>query len=274
MIFRFHQPAFPLNQFIDSIFYYEGFSPVHALDRFLPDGNTELILNLTDSPQHIHDNITLKVTQSCHNAWVSGVRTRPITIPSGKGNRMMVVVFKKGLAHPFYRFPMSELTDSVVMAELVFGCDILDLRERLLASHSIDEMFCLMEMFLVKQAGERLHNKNACIEFAVVSIVRQPGLFKMQNLLEQIDYSQKHFIDLFKRQVGVTPKQYLRIMRFQNTVQELERTASGFDWSGLALQNGFYDQAHFINDFRDLSGFTPNEYMKRKSDSLNYVPVL
>jgi AraC-like DNA-binding protein len=79
---------------------------------------------------------------------------------------------------------------------------------------------------------------------------------------------------MFKNQVGATPKQYLRIMRFQKAIQEMGTNASSFDWSGLALQSGFYDQAHFINDFRDFSGFTPGEYIKRKADSLNYIPVM
>lgn len=276
MIFHSHYPAFPLNNFIDSIFYFEGIAPVHALDRFLPDGNTELILDLTDSPQYIHDNATLKVIQSCRHAWVSGVRTRPITIPSGNGSRMMVVAFKKGAAHPFYPFPMSELTDSVVMADLVFGASMVELREQLLASKTVGEMFCLLEMFLLTRGGDRLHDTTTsrCIEYVLNGILDQPVHFKFQNLMDHIGYSQKHVIDLFKGQVGVTPKQYLRIIRFQKAVQELEQNASSFDWSRLALQSGFYDQAHFINDFREFSGFTPGEYMKKKTDTLNYVPVM
>ena len=276
MIFHSHYPAFPLNNFIESIFYFEGIVPAHALDRFLPDGNTEILIDLTDSPQHIHDNTTLEVIQSCRHAWVSGVRTRPITIPSGKDSRMMVVAFKKGAAHPFYPFPMSELTDSVVMADLIFGNSIRDLRERLLAARSFGEMFCLMELFLLNRGGDKLHDSSAsrCIEHVLNGILKQPTHFKFQNLIDHIGYSQKHFIDLFKKQVGVTPKQYLRIIRFQKAIVELEQNASSFDWSRLALQSGFYDQAHLINDFREFSGFTPGEYAKRKTDTLNYVPIM
>lgn len=276
MIFRTHCPAFPLNHFIDAIFYFEGLAPSHVLDRFLPDGNTEILLDLTESPQTIHDNNSLKVIQSCRHAWVSGVRTRPITIPSGSGSRMMVVAFKKGGGHPFYPFPMSELTDSVVPAELIFGSSIRDLREQLLAAASYGEMFCLMEYFLLSHGGDHLHNTSStrCIEYILKGILDQPGHLKFQTLVDGIGYSQKHIIDLFKRHVGVTPKQYLRIVRFQKAIHEMERTASFPDWSGLALQSGFYDQAHFINDFRDLSDFTPGEYLKRKTDTLNYVPIL
>lgn len=276
MIFKSHRPAFPLEHFVEAIFYFEGLTPSHSLDRFLPDGNTELLLDLTDLPQTIHDNDSLKVIQSCRHAWVSGVRTRPITIPSGSGSRMMVVAFKKGGGHPFYPFPMNELTDSVVPAESVFGNSIRDLREQLLAATSCGEMFCLMEYFLLRCSGDRLHDTFAgrSIEYVLNGILARPTHLNFQNLANEIGYSQKHFIDLFKRTVGVTPKQYLRIIRFQKVILDLEPGASFFDWSGLALQSGFYDQAHFINDFRDLSGFTPGEYLKRKTDTLNYIPVM
>ncbi|HEU0297642.1 MAG TPA: AraC family transcriptional regulator, partial [Anaerolineales bacterium] len=70
----------------------------------------------------------------------------------------------------------------------------------------------------------------------------------------------------------VAPKQYLKIMRFQKAILEIEKGTT-MHWSEIALQNGFYDQAHFIHEFRAFSGFTPGEYIKRKSSLLNYIPV-
>ena len=274
MIFQVYKPSLSLNGFIDNLIYFEGITPTHSLDRFLPDGNTELIIDLTENPQHIHDNHTLEVVQACSKAWVSGVRTRPITIPSGKGGRLMIVAFKKGAAHPFYPFPMSELTNSVVMADLVFGSSILDLREKLLFAKSTSEMFYLVELFLLGRAGDKLHESTTsnCIKYAISNIISQPTLSSFHNLSDQIGYSQKHFIELFKGQVGLSPKQYLKIIRFQKAIQEIEANRS-IHWSDIAVKSGFYDQAHFIHDFKDFSGFTPNDYIKRKSGTLNYIPV-
>jgi AraC-like DNA-binding protein len=254
--------------------YYDGLGPPHTLDRFLPDGNTEFIIDLSEGPQYIYDNETLTEIQACRHAWVSGVRTRPITIPSGRGSRMLIVAFKKGKAFPFYPVPMSELTDMVVSAELIFGLDILDLREQLLAAPSVERMFLLVETFLLRQAGEALAANIAsqCVTYAISSITSKPDRVSFQQLSDQIGYSQKHFINLFKKQVGVPPGQYMKIMRFQKTIHEIERAGS-VHWSEIALQNGFYDQAHFNHEFRYYSGFTPGAYMVRKTDLLNYVPV-
>ena len=274
MMLQAHIPVSPLNEFINALIYYDGLEPVHTLDRFLPDGNTELIINLSDTPQYIYDNETLQEIQICRRAWVSGVRTRPITIPSGKGSKMLIVAFKRGKAHPFYPLPMSELLDWVVEAECVLGGGILDLREQLLACPSVERMFCTAERFLLQRGGDSLAPDPAWrgVDSALSMMVNQPGI-RFRRLSEQIGYSQKHFISLFKAQVGTTPKQYMKIMRFQQAVLGIERETSTH-WSEIALRNGFYDQSHFIHEFRDFSGFTPGGYLRRKTDTLNYVPVL
>jgi AraC-like DNA-binding protein len=135
-------------------------------------------------------------------------------------------------------------------------------------------MFLLVETFLLQQAGNLLSSDIAsnCVEYVVASIINKPTGLSFQQLSHQIGYSQKHFISLFKKQVGVPPGQYMKIMRFQKAVLEIEK--AGFvHWSEIALRNGFYDQAHFIHEFKNYSGFTPGEYMTRKTSLLNYVPV-
>jgi AraC-like DNA-binding protein len=273
MILQIHKPAFPLNEFVENLVYYHGLSALHNLDRFLPDGNTEIIIDLTETPQYIYDNETLREIQTCRHGWVSGVRTRPITIPSGNGSKMLIVAFKKGKAFPFYPFPMSDLTDTVAEADLVFGRNFHDLRGQLLDAESTNQMFQLVEGFLLQHAVSILQAAGSrCIEYAVSSIINKPTAQRLHQLSDEIGYSQKHFIELFRQQVGVSPKQYLRIMRFQRALGAIENNEL-IRWSNIALESGYYDQAHFIHDFKLFSGFTPGEYMKRKTAILNYVPV-
>jgi AraC-like DNA-binding protein len=274
MTFYAHQPNFPLDQFIENLIYFDGLTTPHHLERFLPDGNTEVIIDLTEHPQHIYDNETLEEIQTCRYAWVSGVRTQPITIPSGSGSRMLVVAFKKGKAFPFYPVPLSELTDTVVEASLIFGRRFRDLRERLLAAKSAREIFLLVEDFLLQQAGDSIEEDISarCMEYAVSSILQKPSLHCLRQLSDEIGFSQKHFIDLFKQRVGVSPKQYLKIIRFQKAICAIESNKI-IRWSQVALDSGYYDQAHFIQDFKYFAGFTPKEYLKRKSSTLNYIPV-
>ncbi len=105
MIFRVHIPLRPLSEFIDAFIYFERVEHAHTVDRFLPNGDTEILIDFHDSPQFIYDNHTLKEIQACNRIWTLGVRTEPITIPSGSGAAMMVISFKKGKAAPFFPFP-------------------------------------------------------------------------------------------------------------------------------------------------------------------------
>ena len=86
--------------------YFERAEHAHAVDRFLPNGDTEILIDFNDAPQFIYDNNSLKEIQACHHVWTSGVRTEPITIPSGNGATMMVIAFEKGIAAPFFPFPI------------------------------------------------------------------------------------------------------------------------------------------------------------------------
>ena len=271
MIYKAHVPTFPLNQFIDVFIYFERAEHAHTVDRFLPNGDTEILIDFHDTPQYVYDNHTLKKIQACNHVWASGVRTEPITIPSGNGAAMMVIAFKKGMAAPFFPFPMEEIRDSVVDADLVWGSDFGELRERLLAEKDVDLRFTMVEAFLLERFRSKL-DLNPCVAFALGEIIERPDALSIRRMNDQIGYSQKHFTEMFRRSVGVTPKAYLKIMRFQKAVRTID-AAQEIDWGTIAGECGFYDQAHFIHDFKHFSGFTPEQYSKIHTNYQNYIPV-
>jgi len=271
MIFEAHIPTFPLSQFVEAFIYFERVEYAHTVDRFLPNGDTEILIDFHDTPQYIYDNQTLKEIQACNHIWASGVRTEPITIPSGNGAAMMVISFKKGMAAPFFPFPMEEIRDSVVDADLVWGSDFGRLRERLLNTKNIDLRFHIVEEFLLRTFSSTL-NLNPCISFAVNEMIERPDTISIARMNATIGYSKKHFAEMFRKQIGVTPKSYLKIMRFQKAVKTID-ASENIDWGTIAFECGFYDQAHFINDFKHFSGFTPEQYSKIHSNYQNYIPV-
>ncbi len=271
MILRTHVPDPPLGHFVGCFIYYSDYTPGHAIDRFLPDGNTEIIIDLSDTHQPIYHNESLKEIQVCKGCWASGVRTQPISIPSGADSSMFIISFRKGMAYPFFPLPMYEMTDHVVQADVLWKECFTDLRNILLEQRSPEARFASATLFLHRRfQGKMVANR--CVEFAVNEIVRNPHTLTMRSLVDRIGYSQKHFIQMFKSAVGVSPKTYLTISRFQKVIHELELRRS-INWSQLALECGYYDQAHFIHDFHRFSGFTPEEYLARKNGQLNYVPV-
>src|SRR5688500_17887960 len=101
MIFETFTPAKPLSDFITHFTYYKYYTPHHSIDRFLPNGNIEIVIDLTNEPKYIYDNVTLKEIQACKIIWISGIRNRFITIPSGKHSEMSIINFAKGMVKPF-----------------------------------------------------------------------------------------------------------------------------------------------------------------------------
>lgn len=184
---------------------------------------------------------------------------------------MLIVNFKKGAAHPFFPVPMDEMADRVVAADLLWGGLLGELRERLLGADGIGRRFGIAERFLLKNFQTKLEI-NPCVEYAVGRIKSDPSGINLGRLNRKIGYSQKHFISMFRKQVGLTPKKYLRINRFQQALGEIERSGK-IDWTRIAQKCGFYDQAHFIADFKRFSGFTPEEYLRKKNHLVNYVPI-
>ncbi len=271
MILRFHIPRFPLDRFIASFVYFKDVSHPHNFDRFLPNGDTEIIIDFHDTPQFIYDNHSLKEIRSYQRVWASGLRTEPITIPAGNKSEMLVITFKRGMAASFFPFPMHEIADSVVDADLIWGEEFGDLREKLLAETDIDIRFRLLEEFLTGQFAAQMQ-LDECVAFAIGEMTARPDALSIARMNAQIGYSQKHFTDIFKRAVGITPKAYLKIMRFQKAVRTIDEFPIP-DWGSIALDCGFYDQSHFIHDFKHFSGFTPEYYASIHTHYQNYVPV-
>lgn len=272
MIFKTHVPAFPLNQFIESFVYYTDYNPVHTVDRFLPDGNVYVVIDLTDYPKYIYDNNTLKEIQACRNVWFSGIRNNYITIPSGRDSEMFIINFHKGKAYPFVEMPLNELTDYVIDGELVMTNEILNIRETLLSINSIEQKFLFAENYLLKMFSSKLI-VNSFVDYAVKQILQMPHQASIEKISNKVGFSQKHLIKIFKEHVGMTPKSFLKIIRFQKAVQEIENKQTP-DWISIAHESGYYDQAHFINDFKDFSGFTPTKYLYTKREFANYVAVV
>ncbi|MFN8256324.1 MAG: AraC family transcriptional regulator [Bacteroidales bacterium] len=271
MIFENYIPAPPLNHFIEHFVYYKGYNPEHSVDRFLPDGYTYVVFDLTDYPKYIYDNNSLKEIQSCRNVWFSGIREKYITIPSGRDSEMFIIYFQKGKAYPFVEMPMNELTDFVVDGELVMSNEILNMRETLLECSTAQQKFQFAEKYLTKSFAGKLV-LNPFIDYSVNLILKNPHQLSISHLSGKVGYSQKHFIKIFRENVGLTPKSFLKIIRFQKAIREIEAKKFA-DWTEIAFESGYYDQAHFINDFKAFSGFTPNQYLKMQSEFTNYIAV-
>jgi AraC-like DNA-binding protein len=272
MIYKRHVPVRPLNLFVEHLWFYDEYTSSHTKEKLLPDGTMELIIDLREHPKHTYEPRTLQVDREYRQAWLSGMHHDYIVIESSPGS-MMGVHFRPGGAWPFFGRPLSEFTDDVVELQDVLGSEASFLRERLLAAPTAELKFAILERFLLLRGGDRLYPDRA-VHFAVEQMISMPMRLLIRDLAAKVGISQKHLINLFDQRVGMKPKQLDRVLRFQRVIQTLSTTKpKEVDWVEVAMECGYYDQAHFIHDFQAFSGMTPTGYLAQQWEYSNYVIV-
>jgi len=247
--------------------YYTDYVPDYFATRMLPDPSIELLISLDEQPrQFFNDRNT---AFSCKRAFVSGMQRSPL-IAKAAGNTMLIVTFKPGGSSPFLPLPQHELNGMFVEADLLFGKRIWQLRERLLECNNVQTMFSLTEQFLLNCMVST--KKQQLIQRSLQWL--QSGRYdvSIRELSGMSGYSQKQFIALFKQHVGITPKLYQRLNRFNMALSEVHTTIKP-DWHNITYQCGYFDQAHLINEFKIFSGSSPTEYLRTKGDYPNYIPL-
>jgi AraC-like DNA-binding protein len=115
-----------------------------------------------------------------------------------------------------------------------------------------------------------VHPAVAC---ALDEFAHRPHAANVSAVTSMTGLSPKRFIERFKAAVGVAPKQYCRILRFQQALAHAEN-GRRVDWTRIAMDSGYFDQAHFIHDFRSFAGLTPTGYQADRTQFRNHVKFL
>lgn len=271
MIYQIQGPQAPLDLGISHFTYFKGLSAAHSIERFLPDGNVEIVINLGDEPKYIYDNETLAPLQACRKLWLSGIRTRYLSIPSSTGSEFFIIHFRKGMSRPFLGLPLSEITDQVVEGDEVLPGVYLELRERLLEAPTPAAKFAAANAVLRRRFPLDLEVP-ALVSASVKMLSYDPSGQTIGVLTRRSGYSARHFIEIFRDHIGLTPKVLQRILRFQKAITEIS-IPGAVSWHTLAMDCGYYDQAHFNADFKEFSGINPTAYRLKIGDEPNYLPV-
>lgn len=268
---RLYTPASPLNAFIRCFWYWEGVPGPHARERLLPNGEASIIFNLRDDDMRIYDADDPERYTSCGMAGITGPRTACFAIDTAAEERVIGIQFQAGGSFPFFREPAAEVANQSVALDGLWGPRAALIREQLLAAPSVDAMFAILERALLGQLARPLELHPA-VAFARSHICRAPHTATVGGVMQRIGLSQRRFIELFRDQIGLTPKAFCRVRRFQRVLESVHRRRS-VDWAQIALDGGYYDQAHFIHDFQDFSGLTPAAYLAKATEHLNHVPM-
>jgi len=267
-----HIPRPPLSHFVDVLLHYDGYQQPHDKERLLPDGSMELVINLREEKVRMYDRQNIGQCQTFPGSIVIGAQSEFFVIDTAEQAAVIGVHFKPGGAFPFFKLPAGELHNEYVALETLWGRDAKDLRERLLEAPTADAKFGVLEQYLWKRVAKPLE-RHPAVGFALREFQGAAGARTVADVSGQIGFSARHFIQVFADEVGMTPKLFCRVQRFQETVRRIGM-GQRVGWAGMALDCGYFDQAHFIHDFRAFSGLNPSAYAAQRTEHLNHVPIL
>lgn len=271
MLHALHKPSGVLATCISCFWYWEGAPQGHAQEQLMPNGEATVVFNLREEPIRLYDSSDRSLMQSYGSAVLSGPRTRPFVIDSAQQECVFGIQFRPGGSWPFFLPPTSELANlSVSLSDLWQGW-AGELRERLLAENSPERMFALTERHLLRMMRRR-DGFHPVVGYALQQFSRDPHSSSVIEVSSRIGLSQRRFTDLFREQVGLSPKAFSRVRRFQQVLARVHGQTA-VNWTQTGLDCGYYDQPHFNHDFREFSGFTPSEYLTRATEHLNHVPL-
>lgn len=257
MLRRAVVPPPPLSEFVALLWLYEGYAPPHPRERLLPTGTVELVIDLHEETRG-------------GGAVICGAHSESFELETASEASVIGVHFRPGGAFPFLAPPLGELHNLHVGLEDLWGARAGDLRERLLAARTPDLRFGILQEYLLERAVRPLA-RHPAVAFALREL-ESPQARTVAEVSSKIGLSQRRFIELFRREVGLTPKLFSRVRRFQEVVRRVH-VQPRVDWASVALTCGYFDQAHFIHDFKTFSGLTPSTYLALCTEHMNHVPL-
>lgn len=260
-------PIAPLDRSIAAIWYWQCPPRPFAFERVLPKGAAQLVINLKEDRTRTYDLAGRRL--DAPGAVLSGLATTFEIIDTDEQEHVVGVSFRPGGTRAFVDAPASDLVGrDVALADLWPAIEVRCLREALLEAATPARALDVLEAALVSAWRDRpLHRASAA---ALRQFRHAPDVARVSDVADAAGLSVRRFIDAFAADVGLTPKQFCRVRRFQHAVAAAHRDAA-IDWADLAVTSGYYDQAHFIRDFRAFSGVTPTGYRAARTAFQNHV---
>jgi AraC-like DNA-binding protein len=265
VLFLQRAPSPPLDAFISSFWYCENEPRPFALERVLPSGAAQLIVNLKEDQTRIYH----PAAATTAGTVLSGISSRYTIIDTLEQECVAGIAFRPGGTVPFFPLPACELCDTDIPLEFLWGRSrAAELREQLLTARTAESRLDVLDRAMLETYTVRtLH---PAVRLALETFGQYPDALRIADLADSAGLSSKRFIEHFKSSVGLPPKQYWRLLRFQHALARAERGRC-VDWTRIALDCGYFDQAHFIRDFRSFAGITPTGYDSGRTEFRNHV---
>lgn len=257
MPFNFAQPDQALSPFVKQYWALGNVMPrgLNHTQRIIPTGLMELTIYLGDKPVSSD-----RVSVTSETSLLSGQQKTPYDLVVAGTVTVFSITFHPQGAQVFFNLPMEELYDQTISLRSIQKDFVDQVETELYEAASFVERVGIMDRFLW-----RLLTKNGLPEAqprladSLTRIDQSLGMVSISTLARKACLSRKQYERIFKANIGVSPKRFLRIIRLQHALFKKQLNPN-MSLTELAYDCGYYDQSHMINDFRLLTGMSPRQY--------------
>lgn len=264
-------PGPPLAEAVEAIWIHTGYRPPHLLERVFPSGTVEMIVQLEDKPLRCYDPETLAPKPGMRGPLIVGARTQVQIIDTKQQLDLMGVHFRAGGVRALFAAPAIAFSGMDVPVDATwpgFGAELMEKVSDIPSPHG--KLDILERMLLARLKPDRL--SHPAVPVALARLEHATEAMPVGDLAKDLGLSFRRFIEVFTSHVGLTPKSYARIRRFQRALRVIHQNDHR-SWADLAFGCGWYDQSHMIRDFKDFSGLTPAQYAALSGDCMRHIPV-
>lgn len=266
-----HNPSGPLAGPVKCFWYSERLVVDHRRERALPTGAMTLVIHLGGDPVRIFRNEVDAVGQTFRESVVWGPQSSYVVMDTSRKGAVVGVQFRPSGARSFFAAPAHELTDRHISLEDLWGGQARHLGDQLMHAPSPEVKFALLEELLTARLRRPLLLHPA-VAYALRELSVGPAVARIGAIQRETGYSPKRFIELFADSIGLTPKLYSRIQRFQRVLWSVSHGLP-VEWAEIALDCGYCDQPHLNRDFRSFSGVTPVAYRPVSKERPHHVAI-
>lgn len=256
----FYRPSVPLAPYVEKLWYCDRHQRVQPTERVLPNGRFQLAISLTEDPISALSDPT-GVGSEIASSLLIGIRSRFSVLTTAKLRPAMGVVFRPGGVHILLNTPTDVFCNKNVPLDLILGSRANTLRDRLRSENHIAKKLQVLEIALLSGVRKRAQ-LNAAVQYALEEFSSAHRVARVDHIAREAGLSRRRFTQVFREQIGMSPKLFCRVQRFQTALKEIGAGAS-VDLAQLALTAGYYDQAHMAHEFQDFSGLSPSAHLAK-----------
>ncbi|QJR15778.1 AraC family transcriptional regulator [Usitatibacter palustris] len=237
-------------------------------ERVLPTAEMHLVIRVSDTPLRIFDGIDDEVGHSTSAGVLGGIRAQAHLRDVSQPVSAVGAMLRPGACEALFAVPADELTGRHTPLDALWGSAFAPFRAQLQDAQGLAERLDVFERLLAQRLP-RIRGLHPAVAHALERFAFAP---RVTEVVKETGYSHRRFIALFRRTVGVAPKDHLRLQRFQRVLEQLKNDP-GIAWADLAQAAGYSDQPHFNREFREFAGITPEGWRAARPEHPHHVPV-